>query len=135
MKISIIALLVGAIGVWAGYVLQGHIERENMPKMQSIDYYLTLTYDEIGHLLVHRNSPQDIIYALCQEVNNLKQNIWGKIWAKSKSLGYDNPHNTPWSEFTIEEKATIAMYGGSGSKLEPEEIDEWAGKYGKYGKN
>ncbi len=43
---------------------------------------------------------------------------------------YGSIHNTPWAEFTIEEKVTIAMYGGSGSKLEPEEIEEWVGKYG-----
>jgi len=43
---------------------------------------------------------------------------------------YGMIHETPWQEFTIEEKVTIAMYGGSGSKLELEEIEEWANKYG-----
>lgn len=43
---------------------------------------------------------------------------------------YGNLHNTPWNELMIEEKFTIAMYGGSGSKLEPEEVEEWASKYG-----
>ena len=47
------------------------------------------------------------------------------------SAEYGNLHNTPWGLLTIEEKVTIAMYGGSGSKLEPEEIEEWAGKYGR----
>ncbi len=43
---------------------------------------------------------------------------------------YGSLHATPWEKFTIEEKFTIAMYGGSGSKLELEEIAEWAEKYG-----
>lgn len=44
---------------------------------------------------------------------------------------YGNLHNTPWEKFTIEEKVVIAMYGGSGSKLEPEEVTEWSKKYGR----
>lgn len=44
---------------------------------------------------------------------------------------YGSIHETPWNEFVIEEKVTIAMYGGSGSKLEKAEVAEWAAKYGR----
>jgi len=42
---------------------------------------------------------------------------------------YGNIHNTPWDKFTIEEKTVIAMYGGSGSKLNENEIKEFEAKY------
>lgn len=44
---------------------------------------------------------------------------------------YGSIHNTPWNELTIEEKAIIAMYGGSGSKLENNEIQEFKERYAK----
>ena len=46
------------------------------------------------------------------------------------SREYGNIHNTPWEKFTIEEKVTIAMYGGSGSTLEVKELAEFIANYG-----
>ncbi len=64
-------------------------------------------------------------------------NVLGLNWLGSRerfagfAREYGSLHNTPWEKFTVEEKVVIAMYGGSGSKLEPEEIAEWARKYGR----
>lgn len=46
------------------------------------------------------------------------------------SKEYGNIHNTPWDKFAIDEKAVIAMYGGSGSTLSVEELTEFIAKYG-----
>ena len=43
---------------------------------------------------------------------------------------YGNIHNTPWDKFALEEKVVIAMYGGSGSKLNENEIKEFEERYG-----
>jgi len=68
-------------------------------------------------------------YAMCW--NGLGMNwIGSRDRFQEFSKEYGNIHNTPWNSFSIEEKVTIAMYGGSGSKLEQEEIEEWASKYG-----
>jgi len=40
-------------------------------------------------------------------------------------------HNTPWNEFNLQEKVFIAMFGGSGSKLNEEEIKEFVNLYAK----
>lgn len=43
---------------------------------------------------------------------------------------YGSIHNTPWNKFKVEEKFVIAIYGGSGSKLDVNEFQEAMLKYG-----
>ena len=45
------------------------------------------------------------------------------------SAEYGNLHNTPWEKFTLNQKVTIAMYGGSGSKLSQKETEEFISLY------
>lgn len=47
------------------------------------------------------------------------------------SQKYGSIHDTPWDEFVLEEKAVICMYGGSGSKMNHREIQEWVDKYSR----
>jgi len=129
--VSLILSIIVCIIIWTLVVLlwQKNDEKTSS-KMREIDYYLVLSRDEVGALEVAKHNPGDIIHTLCIEINRLRRfDVWEKIRQKSFVLGYDNVHNTPWNEFTIEEKVVIAMYGGSGSKLSKEEIEEFKRKY------
>jgi len=125
------AILASLLVIGLVYYAFDYPRNEATFHMQDIDYYLVLSREDIGILEVSKHNPGDIIYALCQEINHIRHwsIIWPQIYKKAKSLGYDTIHDTPWNEFTIEEKAAIAMYGGSGSKLSKEEIKEFEGKY------
>lgn len=120
MKYIIVALLVGAIGVCSGFTLRGHIDAESNRWLEIYDRGFKAGEEE------------GFKKGWAQSWDELGMH-W--IGSYSRFIGfvkeYGSIHNTLWSKFTIEEKVTIAMYGGSGSKLELEEIEEWSKKYGR----
>ena len=135
MKTFIIAMLIGAIGVCSGYTLRGRIDRYDRNliavRVEDIIKEATTTYQEIYDGGFHAGLQEgfQVGYQHCWNGVGLK---WFGSYERFGKFAqeYGSIHNTPWKEFTIEEKATIAMYGGSGSKLEQDEINEWVNKYG-----
>ena len=68
------------IGVLLGLMVAGllafvviALTEKNIEPIQDIDYYLVLSREDIGSLEVSKHNPGEIVYALCQEINRLRE--------------------------------------------------------------
>lgn len=122
MKLTtfLLIMVIGAIAVCSGYTLRGHLDAES-------DRWL-----EIYDRGFKAGEKEGFTKGWSQSWRELGMH-WIGSYSRFLAFVEENGsiHNTLWSKFTIEEKVVIAMYGGSGSKLEPEEIEEWSDKYGR----
>lgn len=109
-------LIIGIIGCWAGYNLGSHIGYEKI-----------LIEKEIAVKLAYEEGLQKGMAGVKVEYGS----PWHGIWSKALSLGYPSVHDTPWNEFTIQEKMFLCAYGSPGNSLSDEEIGEIKEVYGQ----
>lgn len=99
MKTLLIALLVGAIGVWSGYTLQGHIQEEAYYAFSNPKEFCLLWTNENG---MHGFQYKNKLYPL-MTVRALKEIINSQIWFDKADLINEDkvnwqPYNVPLPE-------------------------------------